>query len=157
MFYCFPKLCTGVNRYCREAVNSVEIVESCPKSKAEWDDAARRKDCSSIASKQNCTTAEKFQYHCVINGYRNVTLEVCAPTRIIFGNNLFTLWKLLAVNFNGCFILCLKICLLCFYDLRALRRVQRSWWSNTRSAISTMQRNISQMSRNVQLMGSLQM
>lgn len=78
--------CKGVNRYCREAVNSVKIVESCPKSKAEWDDAARRKDCSSIASKQNCTTAEKFQYHCVINGYRNVTLEVCAPTRIIFGH-----------------------------------------------------------------------
>lgn len=80
------QLCTGVNRYCREAVNSVEIVKSCPSSKAEWDDAARRKDCSRLASKQNCTTAEKFQYHCVINGYRNVTLEVCAPTRIIFGH-----------------------------------------------------------------------
>lgn len=80
------QLCTGVNRYCREAVNSVEIVKSCPSSKAEWDDAARRKDCSRLPSKQNCTTAEKFQYHCVINGYRNVTLEVCAPTRIIFGH-----------------------------------------------------------------------
>lgn len=80
------QLCTGVNRYCREAVNSVEIVDSCPSSKAEWDDAARRKNCGRLASKQNCTTAEKFLYHCVINGYRNVTLEVCAPSRIIFGH-----------------------------------------------------------------------
>lgn len=80
------QLCTGVNRYCRVAVNSVEIVDSCPSSKAEWDDAARRKNCGRLASKQNCTTAEKFLYHCVINGYRNVTLEVCAPSRIIFGH-----------------------------------------------------------------------
>ncbi|XP_065928093.1 uncharacterized protein [Magallana gigas] len=80
------QLCTGVNRYCRKAVNSVEIVKSCPSSKAEWDDAARMKDCDRLASKQNCTTAEKFRYHCVINGYRNVTLEVCAPSRIIFGH-----------------------------------------------------------------------
>lgn len=78
--------CTSQNIYCQEAVNSVEIVESCPSSKAEWDNAARRKDCGRLASKQNCTTAEKFRYHCVINGYRNVTLEVCAPSRIIFGH-----------------------------------------------------------------------
>lgn len=61
----------------------------CPTSKKEWDDAARRKDCSSIASKQNCSSVEQFQYHCVIDGYRRFTFEVCAPTRIIFGNFFF--------------------------------------------------------------------
>lgn len=77
--------CTSQNRYCQEAVKSVEIVISCPSSKAEWDDAARRKDCGRLASKQNCTTAENFLYHCVINGLGNKLLEVCGPKRIIFG------------------------------------------------------------------------
>lgn len=72
-------------RYCQEAVASAALVGSCPTSKIEWDTAARKKNCSRIASQQNCAPVEKFQYHCVINGYRNETLEVCAPSRIIFG------------------------------------------------------------------------
>lgn len=79
------QLCAGENRYCQEAVDSVAIVDFCPTSKTEWDAAARRKNCSKIASTQNCSPADKFVYHCVINGYRNETLEVCAPSRIIFG------------------------------------------------------------------------
>lgn len=81
-----PKLCASENKYCQKAVDSVVIVDFCPTSKREWDDAARRKNCSKIASTQNCSSADKFVYHCVINGYRNETLEVCAPSRIIFGN-----------------------------------------------------------------------
>eukprot|EP00105_Crassostrea_gigas_P033802 XP_019917950.1 PREDICTED: uncharacterized protein LOC105348391 [Crassostrea gigas] len=73
-------------RYCRDAVASAALVASCPTSKTEWDTAARRKNCSRIASYQNCSTEEKFQYHCVINGFRNETLEVCAPSRTIFGH-----------------------------------------------------------------------
>lgn len=76
----------GSAKYCQEAVDSVKTVQSCPTSKTEWDAAARRKNCSSIASKQSCSLVDKFVYHCVINGYRNVTLEVCAPSRIIFGH-----------------------------------------------------------------------
>lgn len=76
------------SRYCQEAVDSVKIVISCPKSKAEWDDAARMKNCSIIASKQNCTELQKFRYHCVINEYRSDLLEVCAPSRHIFGKGL---------------------------------------------------------------------
>lgn len=79
-------LCTSENRYCQEAVDSVTTVGSCPTTKAEWDAAARRKDCSRIASTQKCSDVDKFVYHCVINGYRNQTLEVCAPLRIIFGH-----------------------------------------------------------------------
>lgn len=80
------QLCTSENRYCQEAVDSVTTVGSCPTTKAEWDAAARRKDCSRIASTQKCSDVDKFVYHCVINGYRNQTLEVCAPLRIIFGH-----------------------------------------------------------------------
>lgn len=76
----------GISRYCQEAVKSAESVRSCPMSKKEWEIAARKKNCSKIASQQNCSSAEKFQYHCVINGYRNETLEVCAPLRMIFGH-----------------------------------------------------------------------
>lgn len=83
------KLCTSENRYCQEAVDSVTTVGSCPTTKAEWDAAARRKDCNRIASTQKCSDVDKFVYHCVINGYRNQTLEVCAPLRIIFGNYNF--------------------------------------------------------------------
>lgn len=80
------QLITSQNRYCQEAVNSVENVELCPTSKAEWDRAATEKNCSRIAPHQDCDSVEKFKYHCVINGLRNKLVEVCAPTRIIFGN-----------------------------------------------------------------------
>lgn len=78
------QLCRG--RYCQEAVNSVQIVESCPTLETEWAAAARKKNCSRIAMQQDCSLVELFQYHCVVNGYRNETLEVCAPRRIIFGH-----------------------------------------------------------------------
>lgn len=80
------QLSKGEIRYCPEAVASVEIVSSCPDSKEAWDIAARRKNCSGIAVQQKCATVENFKYHCVINGFRNNTLEVCAPKRIIFGH-----------------------------------------------------------------------
>lgn len=63
---------------------------SCPTSKIEWDIAARKKNCSRIASQQNCAPVEKFKFHCVINGYKNETLEVCAPSRVIFGVSIYT-------------------------------------------------------------------
>lgn len=58
---------------------------SCPSSKIEWDTAAKKKNCSRMAMHQNCSTVEKFQYHCVINGHRDKMVEVCAPSRIIIG------------------------------------------------------------------------
>lgn len=85
-------------------------MESCPASKTEWDNAAFKKDCCKIALQQNCSSVEKFVYHCVINGYRNKTLEVCAPSRLIFGKifwniNINISWFCL---FNG--ILVLEYC-----------------------------------------------
>lgn len=61
-------------------------VEACPTSKTAWDSAARKKNCGELAAIQNCTTdKDAFVYHCLINGYRNETLEVCAPKRLIIG------------------------------------------------------------------------
>lgn len=73
-------------RFCPEAIASVNYVVSCPTSKQEWDTAATKKNCSRLASHQNCSSVEQFKFHCVINGFRNETLEVCAPSRIIFGH-----------------------------------------------------------------------
>lgn len=67
----------------------MEIVITCPTSKEEWANAARKKNCSRIATKQKCVPAYEFRYHCVINGYRNKMVEVCAPTRIIFGRPIY--------------------------------------------------------------------
>ncbi|XP_052707610.1 uncharacterized protein LOC128182883 isoform X3 [Crassostrea angulata] len=78
-------------KYCHEAVASVKIVSFCPDSKEAWDIAAHRKNCSRMAAGQTCTTADKFQYHCVINGFRNKFVEVCAPTRIIFDPDCYAL------------------------------------------------------------------
>ncbi|XP_052704072.1 uncharacterized protein LOC128180198 isoform X2 [Crassostrea angulata] len=80
------QMCECGNRYCKEAVNSVEIVTACPTSKTEWEIAARKKNCERIASRQKCDSRERFKYHCVINGFRNKMVEVCAPLRIIFGH-----------------------------------------------------------------------
>lgn len=74
------------NIHCKEAVKSVETVSSCPTSKEQWDKAASRKKCWEKAFNQTCSDPEKFVYHCVINGYGNATLEVCAPERLILGH-----------------------------------------------------------------------
>lgn len=81
------QMCIFGNRHCKDAVvKSVKIVTACPTSKSEWEIAARKKNCERIASRQKCAMVENFKYHCVINGLRDKMLEVCAPSRIIFGH-----------------------------------------------------------------------
>lgn len=80
------QMCECGNRYCEEAVDSLEIVTSCPTSKIEWEIAAGKKNCEKKASRQKCVSVEKFRYHCVINGFKNEMVEVCAPSRVIFGH-----------------------------------------------------------------------
>lgn len=75
----------GQNRFCPEAVGSMQSVAACPTSRTEWDSAAFKKNCRELAANQNCVPVNKFKYHCVINGLRNKLVEVCAPERIIFG------------------------------------------------------------------------
>lgn len=145
------QLFTSQNRYCEEAVNSVKNVTSCPTSKTEWDIAALRKNCSGIASGQNCVNAiEKFQYHCVINGLRDKLIELCAPTRIIFG----IFYSYVIFNFfNYTFFLKCQISMI----FRILCWIQCSWWSNSRSEISSLQRNISKVWQDLFIFRSLQM
>ena len=71
---------------CLESVKSKKAVERCPRSKYEWDKAAQKKNCEIIAIRQNCTKPENFKYHCVINSYRNETVEVCAAAKLTPGN-----------------------------------------------------------------------
>lgn len=86
-------MCECGNRYCQEAVDSLEIVTSCPTSKIDWEIAAGKKNCGKKASRQNCDSLERFKYHCVINGFRNKLVEVCAPSRIIFGKAKYIVEK----------------------------------------------------------------
>ena len=77
--------CTTQQQYCFQALKSKTAVERCPSSKDEWDRAAQKKNCENIVYRQTCTPPDNFKYHCVINAYRNETVEVCAPARIILG------------------------------------------------------------------------
>lgn len=60
-------------------------VESCPNNNQEWENAAKLKNCNITAAQQKCSDADIFVYHCVINGFENETLEVCAPQKLITG------------------------------------------------------------------------
>lgn len=71
---------------CEESASTVQIVKRCPTDSESWKMAAKNMNCEAI--KQNCSQSSNrhhFQYHCVINAWMNVTLEVCAPNRTIFG------------------------------------------------------------------------
>lgn len=58
---------------------------SCPTNDEEWETAGKLKNCQITAAQQKCSEADKFVYHCVINGFENETLEVCAPQKLITG------------------------------------------------------------------------
>nr|XP_022293622.1 uncharacterized protein LOC111104129 isoform X2 [Crassostrea virginica]XP_022293623.1 uncharacterized protein LOC111104129 isoform X2 [Crassostrea virginica]XP_022293624.1 uncharacterized protein LOC111104129 isoform X2 [Crassostrea virginica]XP_022293625.1 uncharacterized protein LOC111104129 isoform X2 [Crassostrea virginica] len=78
--------CTSQQKSCLQSLKSKTAVERCPYSKDEWDRAAQKKNCENLASRQTCTPPDNFKYHCVINSYRNETVEVCAPAKIILGH-----------------------------------------------------------------------
>lgn len=92
---------------------------SCPLLKENWDVAAKKKNCYDVASRQQCSTAEKFKYHCVINSYRNETLEVCAHNLLIFGN-IFIWFKntppfffvIRVAHIYYCYMFCTPSCVL---------------------------------------------
>uniref|UniRef100_A0A8W8MHI0 Uncharacterized protein n=1 Tax=Magallana gigas TaxID=29159 RepID=A0A8W8MHI0_MAGGI len=65
---------------CNESNATAKIVNSCPKTAREWNEAAKNKGCRNIT--HSCTS---FEYHCVINAWRNETIEVCAPSWSIVG------------------------------------------------------------------------
>lgn len=67
---------------CEYSLLTVNYVRDCPTDAVSWYRAAERMDCQSI--KQNCSGLNPqqhvFQYHCVVNGWMNATLEVIVPS-----------------------------------------------------------------------------
>lgn len=91
MFYnSLKQLLRSTYEECKEAINNAEYVKFCPRSKEEWEIAARRKNCSKqavLAEGKNCTIHKKqLEYHCLINAFRNKFVEVCEAAKTIFGN-----------------------------------------------------------------------
>ncbi|XP_056014868.1 uncharacterized protein LOC125677558 [Ostrea edulis] len=73
------------NSHCPHPTSTMEHVNNCPDSKYTWDLAAERKGCHRIFD--NCLGLPKqdLKYHCLINPFLNETVEVCAPSRRMFG------------------------------------------------------------------------
>eukprot|EP00105_Crassostrea_gigas_P038723 XP_019922871.1 PREDICTED: uncharacterized protein LOC105328427 [Crassostrea gigas] len=65
---------------CPESILSAVYLESCPRTVDEWREAGNRKNCKQIAH-----SCKSFEYHCVINAWKNGTVEVCAPSQLIIG------------------------------------------------------------------------
>lgn len=60
---------------CAQSLMTKQYVLSCPQTKTAWDEAAARKNCSTV--KQSCTSTDNFVYHCLANSYQNKLIEVC--------------------------------------------------------------------------------
>ncbi|XP_048727972.2 uncharacterized protein LOC125645962 isoform X2 [Ostrea edulis] len=74
-------------RSCNISKPTIRYVTSCPKDELSWKEAAKRKNCNTLANvavNMGCVkNSSDFVYHCVINHWLNATLEVCAATRYI--------------------------------------------------------------------------
>lgn len=86
----------------------MNYVRDCPTDAVSWNKAAERMDCQSI--EHNCSGLNPqqhvFQYHCVVNGWMNATLEVCAFNRSILGMyNVPSYLKLFGMYIHYCFFL----------------------------------------------------
>lgn len=69
--------------YCPVTAPTVSVVSKCPRTKTEWDQAAFRKKCNYMSAK--CGDKSPV-YHCLLNQWRNETVEVCASTWFISGS-----------------------------------------------------------------------
>ncbi|XP_062581810.1 uncharacterized protein LOC134243574 [Saccostrea cucullata] len=61
--------------FCEVSKLTRTVVRNCAKDLAGVKEAARKKNCSAIKS----TCLGRLEYHCVINPWGNLTVEVCAP------------------------------------------------------------------------------
>lgn len=71
--------------WCPLSLPTVSSVSACPSNNIEWVSAAKRKSCNDLAKIQNCTNADNFVYHCVLNEKATMLLEVCAPAYYLTG------------------------------------------------------------------------
>ncbi|XP_056004575.1 uncharacterized protein LOC125660468 isoform X2 [Ostrea edulis] len=61
----------------------LEEVSNCPRNKAEWEEATKRKNCSKLQEMKNCETAT---YHCLVDSTRMSLVEVCTVPRNLNGH-----------------------------------------------------------------------
>lgn len=89
LYQSINQCCESENGHCQEKVVDVRTVERCPGNKTEWDTAAQRKNCETVVKefRKNCSDQEEFQYHCLINSFRNGTMDMCTPKKFIYGKN----------------------------------------------------------------------
>lgn len=73
------------SRFCQWSKESAVAVSFCPNNKTMMEVRAKIKNCEAMAWIQNCTSPEKFKYHCVMDELETKFVEVCAPEYYIHG------------------------------------------------------------------------
>ncbi|XP_062579615.1 uncharacterized protein LOC134241602 [Saccostrea cucullata] len=68
---------------CLESLNTKRETSACPRNNVEYNVRAKAMACDKV--QQDCTSPQKFKYHCVLNVWGNATVEVCAEEKIIVG------------------------------------------------------------------------
>ncbi|XP_061169155.1 uncharacterized protein LOC133178475 [Saccostrea echinata] len=81
----YPTAMSSTGLSCLESLPTVSYVLKCPSNETDWRLAAKKKGCHNLSKVQNCTSAEKFVYHCVLNKEATMLLEVCAPVWYMSG------------------------------------------------------------------------
>ncbi|XP_062568665.1 uncharacterized protein LOC134230825, partial [Saccostrea cucullata] len=66
--------------YCPASEPTMREVQTCPTTLEALKTAMRIKNCESMSTMQNCTSAENFRYHCVLQMNLNKLVDVCAPS-----------------------------------------------------------------------------
>lgn len=59
----------------------------CPSDISAYEEAVQKKNCSSLAP--DTQTCQSFQYHCVLSDDLKNAIEVCAPSMLIIGVNIY--------------------------------------------------------------------
>ncbi|XP_062577920.1 uncharacterized protein LOC134239793 [Saccostrea cucullata] len=71
---------TEVTEEClMSTIKTIRKASKCPTNRSDWDKAANLMNCQGLVPSQ-CTT---LKYHCVMNGFGNETIEVCAVPKYI--------------------------------------------------------------------------
>lgn len=81
IFICVMCLVKNSNGTCSASISTVKEVNNCPESKEEWNERAFQMNCLKVP--QNCTSPEKFQYHCLPTEKRHKYVELCSPIKRI--------------------------------------------------------------------------
>ena len=74
---------------CPVSTPTVTSVPRCPATLEEMKEAAQRKKCEMMADSKNCDMPPV--YHCLLNQWKNDTIEVCASPWYISGTQLVIL------------------------------------------------------------------